>query len=137
MKLAIHPGVFLSGAVLFCALWLWLAPMRAPLERVSTPRRTVQVAPASIELATAILERYVGRYEGRADFTVELSMKDGHLFAQSPGTVPFEMLATSETEFFLKQQPDINVKFRFDARGAVTGFDGTTAYGPLSVDRAR
>jgi hypothetical protein len=47
------------------------------------------------------------------------------------------MLATSETEFFLKQSPDFGVKFRFDDRGAVTGFDGTTPYGSLSVDRAR
>jgi hypothetical protein len=51
--------------------------------------------------------------------------------------VPFEMLATSETEFFFKQSPDIEVTFRFDDRGAVTGFDGATQYGPLSLDRTR
>jgi hypothetical protein len=64
-------------------------------------------------------------------------MKDGRLYAQSPGTVPFEMLATSETEFFLKQSPDIDVKFRLDGRGAVIGFDAATPYGPVSVERAR
>jgi hypothetical protein len=137
MKLAIHPGVFLSAAVVFCALWLWLVPVRAPLELVSAPRRTAEPAPASIEVDAAILERYVGHYEGRAGFTVDFSMKDGHLYAQSPQTVPFEMLATSETELYLKQSPDIQVRFRFDDRGAVTGFDAATQYGPLSLDRTR
>jgi hypothetical protein len=132
-----HPGVFLSGALLFCALWLSLGPEPSPIATASGPRRIVQPARASIELDAAILERYVGRYEGRAEFMVDLSLKDGGLYAQSPGTVPFEMLATSETEFFLKQSPDIDVKFRLDGRGAVIGFDAATPYGPVSVDRAR
>ena len=137
MKLAMHPGVFLSAAVVFCALWLWLQPVQQPLVAASAPRRAAEPSRASIEVDAAILERYVGHYEGRADFTVDLSLKDGRLYAQSPGTVPFEMLATSETEFFLKQSPDFEVKFRLDERSAVTGFDGTTPYGPLSVERAR
>jgi hypothetical protein len=128
--------VFLSGALVFCALWLWLEP-EPLIAAASAPRRSAQPAGASIEVDTAVLGRYVGRYEGRADFTVDLSMKDGRLYAQSPGTVPFEMLATSETEFFLKQSPDIDVKFRLDGRGAVIGFDAATPYGPVSVERAR
>lgn len=136
MKVTIHPAVFLSGALLFCTLWLWLKPVELPVATASTPR-TARPARASIELDAAILERYVGRYEGRADFTVDLSMKEGSLYAQSPGTVAFEMLATSETEFFLKQSPDIDVKFRLDGRGAVIGFDAATPWGPVAVDRVR
>ena len=136
MKVTIHPAVFLSACVVFCALWLWLKPVESPLTRVSTPR-IARPARASIELDPAILERYVGRYEGRADFTVDLSMKDGRLYAQSPGYVPFEMLATSELEFFLKESPDVDVKFRLDGRGSVLGFDAATPYGPMSVDRVR
>ena len=136
MRLTIHPAVFLSACVVFCALWLWLKPVASPLAPVSTPR-IARAARASIDLDPAILERYVGRYEGRADFTVDLSMKDGRLYAQSPDTVPFEMLATSELEFFLKQSPDVDVKFRLDGRGAVVGFDAATPYGPVSVDRVR
>jgi hypothetical protein len=135
MRITIHPAVFLSGALVFCALWLSLGPEPPPI--ATAPRRSAQPARASIELDAAILERYAGRYEGRADFTVDLSLKDGRLYAQSPGTVPFEMLATSETEFFLKQSPDFDVKFRLDGRGAVIGFDAATPYGPVSVDRAR
>jgi len=138
MKVTIHPAVFLSGALVFCALWLWWQPVQPSIETAtSAQRRSAQPARASIKLEAAILERYVGHYEGRADFTVDLSMKDGRLYAQSPATVPFEMLATSEIDFFLKESPDVGVKFRLDGRGAVIGFDATTPYGPLSVDRAR
>jgi hypothetical protein len=136
MKVTIHPALFLSGALVFCTLWLWLKPVELPVATASTPR-IARPARASITLDLAILERYVGRYEGRADFTVDLSMKDGRLYAQSPGYVPFEMLATSELEFFLKESPDVDVKFRLDGRGSVLGFDAATPYGPMSVDRAR
>ncbi len=137
MKRVMHPALFLAGAIVFCAAWLWLQPEGPPVTLTTGARRSAQPARASITLDPAILERYVGRYEGRADFTVELSLKDGHLYAQSPGTVPFEMLATSEIEFFLKESPDVEAKFRFDRRGAVTGFDATTPYGLISVDRTR
>jgi hypothetical protein len=123
---------------MFCALWLWLVPVQPEIPAAIGPRRNVQAARTSIELDAAILERYVGHYEGRADFTVDVSMKNGHLHAQSPGvSVPFEMLATSQSEFFLKNSPDIDVKFRVDRTGAVTGFDATTPYGPVTLDRAR
>jgi Domain of unknown function (DUF3471) len=137
MKATIHPGVFLCGCVLFCALWLWLDPVEPLPIPTSTPR-TARPARASITLDPAILERYVGHYEGRADFTVDISIKNGsQLWAQSPATVPFEMLATSEREFFLLLSPEIDVNFRLDGSGAVTGFDATTPYGPLSLDRVR
>jgi hypothetical protein len=138
MRVAIHPAVFLSGAIVFCALWLWVEPVQPPLENMTTIRRDARTERESIKLDAAILERYVGHYEGRADFTVDVSMKDGRLYAQqSPGIVPLEMLATPELEFFLKQSPDILVKFRVDRRGEVTGFDAATPYGPLRLDRAR
>jgi hypothetical protein len=137
MKATIHPAVFLSGCIVFCALWLSLVPVELPPVPPGV-RRSSQPARASIKLETAVLERYVGHYAGRADFTVDLSIKDGRLYATSPGyVVPFEMLATSETEFFLKESPDVDAKFRFDSGGAVTGFDATTSYGPVSLDRAR
>jgi hypothetical protein len=136
MKATIHPAVFLAGCIAFCALWLSLVPVEPPPVPAGV-RRSAEPARASVRLDTAILERYVGRYTGRGDFTVDMSLKDGRLHAQSPETIQFEMLATSEIEFFLKESPDINVKFRLDGRGAVTGFDAATPYGPLSLERAR
>ena len=135
MKATIHPAVFLVGCIAFCALWLSLVPVEPPPVPAGV-RRTVQQR-ANIRLSAPALERYVGRYRGRGDFTVEMSIKDGRLYAQSPGTIRFEMLATSETEFFLKESPDVDVQFRLDGRGAVTGFDAATPYGPLSLERER
>jgi hypothetical protein len=136
MKATIHPAAFLFLCIVFCALWLSFVPAELPPTPAGV-RRSAQPARTTIELDTALLERYAGHYEGRADFTVELSMTAGRLYAQSPATVAFEMLATSETEFFLKESPDIEVKFRFDPGGAVTGFDANTPYGPVSLHRAR
>ena len=136
MKRTIHPAAFLSGAIAFCALWLWLQPEAPPIETVGSPR-SARSARTSIKVDPATLERYVGHYAGRADFTVDLTMKDGRLYAKSPGTVEFEMLATSETGFFLKESPEIGVTFRVDGRGTVAGFDAATPYGPLSLTRAR
>jgi hypothetical protein len=136
MKATIHPALFLLGCVGFCALWLSVVPVEPPPVPAGV-RRSAQPARATIKLDAATLERYVGRYEGRGGFTVDLRIKDGRLYAHSPTIVPFEMLATSELEFFLKESPDIEVKFRLDGRGAVLGFDAATPYGPLSLHRAR
>jgi hypothetical protein len=137
MKATIHPAVFLSGCIVFCALWLSLVPVELPPVPAGV-RRSAQPARASIKLDTAILERYVGHYEGRADFTVDLSIKDGRLYAESSAIgAPWELLATSETGFFFKESPDIDVRFRLNGGGTVLGFDATTLYGPMSLDRAR
>jgi hypothetical protein len=136
MKATIHPAVFLSACMVFCALWLSFVPVEAPPAPAGV-RRSAQSAGTTIKLDAAVLERYVGHYEGRADFIVDLSIRDGRLYAKSPAIVPFEMLATSEIEFFLKESPDVRVQFRVDGRGAVTGFDAATPYGPVTLDRAR
>lgn len=137
MRAVIHPGAFLSGCVVFCAAWLWLEPVPPPLENMTTSRDDARTERQSIDLEPAALERYAGHYEGRAGFTVDFSMKGGRLFADSPGSVTFEMLATSEVEFFAKQAPEILVRFRIDRRGEVTGFDAATPYGPMRLDRER
>jgi len=137
MRLAIHPALFLGGAIVLSALWLWLRPPLPPPETVPVVKSAPRPAPverASIELAPATLERYVGKYQGRQDFVVELTLKNGHLFAASPGVmVPFEMLATSETEFFLKGT-GFDLTFRVE-NGAVKGFSASTEFGVLRMDR--
>ncbi len=139
MRLAIHPSVLLGGAIVLCSVWLWLRPEVPPVATTPTARgnpRPARVEPASITLDTATLERYVGKYEGRANFTVELRLDKGRLFAQAPGVmVPFEMLATSETEFFLKGMP-VELKFRVED-GIVEGFVANTEFGVMIVDRVR
>lgn len=137
MRLAIHPAAFLGGAVVLAALILSLRP--PPAAEPPPPQRAARATPPerdSISLDAAVLARYVGKYAGRGGFTIELALDKGRLVAQSPGSVPFELLAASPTEFFLKGLK-IDVKFRFDDRGAVSGFVADSPYGPVYVDRVR
>ena len=141
-----HPAVFLGAVILLCTAWLWARP---PMAAVATPTRSTPraavVEPASIELDTAILERYVGTYEGRGGFTIDLTLKDGKLLAQSAGTIPsipYELRATSETEFFLKLSgapglPNIDVEFDVARDGAVRGFAASTELGLIEAKRVR
>ena len=137
MRLAINPSVFLGGAIVLCALWLWLRPPLPPPERATVANgtsRPARAARSSITLDAATLERYVGKYEGRQNFTVEVTLKNGRLFAESPGVlVPLEMLATSETEFFLNGG-GVDIKFRVE-NGLVKGFGANTEFGVLLMDR--
>ena len=134
------PAVFLGTVILLCTAWLWARP---PVSAMETPtRRTPRpalVVPASIELDTAVLERYVGKYQGRGGFTVDLSMNDGKLLVHA-GTIPYELRATSETEFFLMvpgapNPPGVDVEFDVARDGTVRGFAANTEFGLIEVKR--
>ena len=139
-----HPAVFLGAVILICAAWLWQRPPVAPVAMPtrSAPRPAL-VQPASIELDTAILERYVGKYEGRGGFTVDLVLKDRKLLAQTAGaisTIPFELRATSETEFFLMGPGapiGVDIEFSVARDGTVRGFSANTEFGVIDVKRVR
>jgi hypothetical protein len=145
MRQTFHPAMFLGAAILLCTAWLWIrpaVPVVPTFARSDAPRPAI-VERAAIALDTAILERYTGRYEGRGGFTIDLTLKDGKLFAQSTDTmpsIPFEMRATSQTEFFL-QGPGapIGVDVQFDVArdGTVRGFAADTEYGVIEVKRVR
>jgi hypothetical protein len=136
-----HPGIFLGAVIALCTAWLWARPTVSAVETIARgggPRPAV-VDPASIELDTAILERYAGKYEGRGGFTIDLTLKDGKLFAQSASTmpsIPFELRATSETEFFLKGM-GVDLEFDVARDGTVRGFSADTEYGVIEVTRVR
>ena len=139
-----HPSVFLGAVILLCTAWLWARPPVSAIETVARGRtRPALVEPASIELDPAILERYVGTYEGRGGFTADLSMKDGKLLVRSAVAIPFELRATSETEFFLKARdafaplPGVTVEFDVARDGTVRGFAANTEFGVIEVKRVR
>ena len=146
MRETFHPALFLGAVILLCAAWLWAKPPEPVVERLarSSPR-PARLEPASIALDTAILERYAGRYEGREGFAVDLTFKDGKLFAQSVGAMPsilMELRATSETEFFLKgpnANAPVGVDIEFDVArdGTVRGFAADTELGVIEVKRVR
>jgi hypothetical protein len=139
-----HPSVFLGAVILLCSVWLWARPPVSAIEAVArTAPRPALVEPESIELDTAILERYAGKYEGRGGLTVDLTSKDGKLFLQSGGSIPsipFEMRATSETEFYLRgpiSPIGIDIEFDVARDGTVRGFDANTEFGVIEAKRVR
>jgi hypothetical protein len=140
MRQTFHPALFLGVVILLCTAWLFARTPEPVVERLarSSPR-PVLVEPASIAIDTDILERYAGEYEGRGGFKVDVTMENGKLFAQSAQTLPsmpFELAATSETEFFLK---GLGVDLEFDVAGdgTVRGFSADTEYGRIDVKRVR
>lgn len=145
MRQAFHPGLFLGAVILLCTAWLAARPPEPVVESLArnSPRPRM-VDPASIELDTAILERYAGKYEGRGGFTIELTLRNGKLLAQSVGTMPsilFELRATSETEFFVWGQngvpSGVDIEFDVARDGAVRGFAANTELGLIEVTRVR
>ena len=146
MRPTFHPGLFLGAVILLCTAWLAARPPEPVVERLArnSPRPAV-IEPASIELDTAILERYVGKYEGRGGFTIDLTLKNGKLLAQSAGTIPsipYELRATTETDFFLMvpggpAPPGVDIEFDVARDGTVRGFSASTEFGLIEVKRVR
>jgi hypothetical protein len=137
MTRAIHPAFFLGGALLFCAVWLSTRPFEPTVEPIAQrTARPAFVEPAFIELDTATLERFAGKYEGRGDFVVELTLKDGSLLVRGPGFLPSELRPMSETEFFLRglRYP---VVFDVGLGGTVRGFSVDTEFGLIRMKRVR
>jgi hypothetical protein len=146
MRQTFHPALFLGAVILLCAAWLWAKPPEPVVERLArNSPRPARVEPTWIALDTASLERYAGKYEGRGGFTVDLTLKDGRLFAQSVGAMPsilMELRATSETRFFLtgpNANAPVGVDIEFDVArdGTVRGFDANTEFGVIEVKRVR
>jgi hypothetical protein len=138
MRQTFHPAIFLGTVILLCTAWLWARPPMPAAQtfaRGGAPRPAV-VARESITLDRALLERYAGQYEGRGGFTIDLILKDGKLLGRIQDTVPFELGATSETEFFVEGM-GYDVEFDVGADGTVRGFTSNTEYGLIEVKRVR
>ncbi|WP_040282789.1 DUF3471 domain-containing protein, partial [Psychroserpens damuponensis] len=64
------------------------------------------------------LKQYIGIYELQPGFNIEVSVKDGKLFAQATGQGEFELFAEEKDKFFLKVVV-ANVHFFRNAEGHV------------------
>jgi len=129
--------MFLGTVIVLCTAWLWARPPEPVVQTFARGgARPAVVERTSITLDTTILERYAGQYAGRGGFTVDLTLKDGKLLGQVPGTIPFELGATSETEFFIKGM-GYEVEFDVDDDGTVRGFAASTEFGLIEVKRVR
>ncbi len=72
-----------------------------------------------ITLDPTQLMKYVGKYELTPSFHIEVTTKDGHLFAQATGQPQFELFAYNKTDFFLKVV-EAQVIFTINDKGLVT-----------------
>ncbi len=72
-----------------------------------------------IEVAQDILTSYVGEYELRPSFVMNVTHEDGDLFVQATGQGKVPVFAESETKFFARE---VNAQFSFtvDELGTVT-----------------
>lgn len=73
-----------------------------------------------VDLAEGVLRRYVGDYELRPEFAINVTLENGALFAQATGQGKLPMFPESETKFFYRA---VNAQLAFtrDTSGAVTG----------------
>jgi CubicO group peptidase (beta-lactamase class C family) len=73
-----------------------------------------------IEVAPAVFQKFVGRYELAPNFVVTITEDAGHFYAQATGQGKVELFAESEKEYFLKVV-DAQITFESNAAGVVTG----------------
>jgi len=78
--------------------------------------------PPAIALSDAMSSAYVGRYRAAADYTVEITRKDGRLYSATNGGKAVEIKAELADVLFTPGQPRSRKIFQRDAQGRVTGF---------------
>lgn len=88
-----------------------LADSTIPRREPPPPRPTVQVS-------TAIMDEYVGRYELAPTFAIEVTREGSNLYVQATNQPRFRVFPASETRWFLKVVA-AEVEFGRDAAGKV------------------
>lgn len=86
---------------------------KAKLAELSGEQKDIKIDPK-------IYDSYVGDYELAPTFTIKITNEDGKLMAQATGQSKFELLPSSETDFYIKVV-SAQVSFVKDAAGNVTG----------------
>jgi hypothetical protein len=89
-------------------------PEKAPRVEDAPKERAV------IQVASALLNEYVGDYELAPGFILTVTREGDRLMTQATGQQKFEVFATSDTEFFPKVV-DARIVFTRGASGAVDG----------------
>lgn len=72
-----------------------------------------------VKVDPKIYDSYVGEYQLAATFSITITRENDRLMAQATGQEKFELVPTSETDFYLKVVP-ARVTFVKDAQGNVT-----------------
>jgi hypothetical protein len=75
----------------------------------------------AVKVDEKTLQSFVGSYELKPSVVVEVSLEDGNLRLKVPGQEKATLVATSQTDFSVKDVQGIGVTFKIDEKGVVTG----------------
>jgi enterochelin esterase family protein len=94
---------------------------------------------ATIKVAPALLQQYIGRYEIDPkfvhDFVLYVSVKDGGLWIKPSYLTLRRLMAASESRFYDSEIPDLRLEFIKDDKGNVTGLTLNTGQGEMMVKK--
>lgn len=73
-----------------------------------------------VKVTEKVLKTYVGEYELQPGRTITITLENGSLWGQPTDQSKRQLFAESQTKFFLKEA-DVQLTFKKDPKGAVTG----------------
>ncbi|HKP46807.1 MAG TPA: alpha/beta hydrolase-fold protein [Pyrinomonadaceae bacterium] len=104
--------------------------------------RSIQRKPnvaAELQVPTALLRRYVGRYEldprFTHDFVLYVTVKDDSLWVRPGYLRARRVIAEADSRFYDSENPDLHVAFIKDETGNVTGLTLDTGAGIIRVKK--
>ena len=77
-----------------------------------------RIVPETVQLATELLEEYVGTYLLAPTFRISIMRRDDQMFGQGTGQPEFEIFASEKDQFFVKAV-EASVTFNRDENGKV------------------
>jgi len=112
MKTAIHPAVFLAGAIALSGTWLWLrslddAPAAVLAATLSVGQQSQRPAPRrSVAVDAATLRLHAGNYDFEGNAII-IGIDDGELYVDAGTLGHFALIAESETKFAFAAMPGV------------------------------
>lgn len=113
---------------------LALNPGNANAKRMLRDRLGAEDAAPAVEVPEPVLERYVGRYALTPTMELEITRAEDGLFAQATGQPKVELVAASETEFFVT---GVEARIVFDDAGDGLAPGLTLFQGGREIDAPR
>jgi hypothetical protein len=111
--------IYASACLLICAITFVSVSVAADTPPPASDNSAPAAGPAEIKLDDAHSDPILGDYTVAPGAKMTISREDGRLYTQLPGQPKFELGATSDTEFFLRNVP-VQLTFAKGPDGKVT-----------------